>query len=205
MSARLWLILTVLRNAIAAGPGFVGNVTSISSPSLTTVAPWTCWPILSRIIPPAQGDCRKLADSIQILKPTGRPYMNGAPIYFGPYDVPGVDFRLPMKVTWKTCMVRLQNLTSSKHDIESFTPRFLSHAIHRMVSKCLISPPHVGGEGGIGPKRVVALVMSGLVQPLRKLDLGNHLVIEQRAVDGSLEHDILVQDLAAHTSASQKQ
>lgn len=205
MSTRLWLIITMLLNAIALNPGFREDFNSMSSSNLTIVIPWTCWPEEPRIIPPVVEDCRKLAESIQTLRPVGRPYTTGGPIYFGTDDVPGADFLLPLSISKKTCKVRLQNFTWPNHVIESFTPRFLAHATNRMATRCLIPPPHVGGEGGIGPKEAVALVVSGFIKPLSATGLGDHLVIEQRAVHDSLEYEILLQDLAAHASASEDQ
>ena len=146
---------------------------SVLSNANISATEWSCWTkTLPRLKLPLYRDCRSVAAGIQTLPPHGRP------LVFGTEDVPGIDYLLPMSLATGTCKIRILPLSIGPHVNDTFTPRYLSHAINRMAIKCIIPPPHIGGEGPIGQKQVIALVVAGLVGP-KESGANNRPIIEQ--------------------------
>lgn len=134
---------------------------------------WQCWTESSRRLTPAfYHDCRAVAEGFQGLPPRGQP------LVFGTLNTDEVDYRIPMSLTFSTCSVRILPLSTGPHVIDTFTHRYLSHAINRLGQQCVIPAPHLGGEGGIGKKGVIGLVVAGLLKP-RESFASNRLVIKQ--------------------------
>ena len=109
---------------------------------------------------------------MQTLPPSGRP------LVFGTEDVAGVDYLLPMSLSTGTCKARIVPLSLGPDIKETLTPRYVAHNVNRMALKCVIPPPHIGGEGGIGSKGVIALAVGGQVKP-RNSGLEGKILVEQ--------------------------
>lgn len=161
-----------------------------------TAHPWHFWRPTPRIIPAVFEDCRAAAEGIQTLRPASRPYRTGEPIIFGTEDIPGNDFLIPMAIIARTCKVRLMPLSTGPHFSDSFTPRQLAHAVGRMNQKCIMPAPHLGGEGGIGTRGVIALVVAGMIKP-HQTRLIDQLIVEQGATLEA-EYDILTTNSTIH-------
>ena len=149
------LSLALSRNPAAAD-------VSLSLPA--TELPWQCWdPNIPRLVPAGFDDCRRLAEAIQLLRPEHRPYHVGDPITWGTQDE--ADFGIPLAISVGTCRVGLLPLSSELPVTDTFTSRYLAHALNRMSQQCVNPAPHFGGEGSIGPKQVVALTVTGFDEP----------------------------------------
>lgn len=150
-------------------------VNSLHSGNITEFLEWSCWThSASRIKPADWEDCRGIAEGILALEPHGRPWI------LGTRDVPEVDYVIPMSLTRDSCKIRILPLPirTGPHVQDTFTARYLSHQVHRMNQMCVLPPPHIGGEGGIGSKDVIALAVAGLIAPKPSRRNGR-LVIEQ--------------------------
>ena len=172
LSFYLNILCIAVACTVALNPPMVNEASMLSKANLTTIE-WSCWTkTLPRLELPLYRDCRAVAEGIQTLPPYGRP------LVFGTEDVDGIDYLLPLSLSTGTCKIRILPLSLGLHVNDTFTHRFLSHAINRMAMKCIMPPPHIGGEGPIGKKQVLALVVAGLVRP-RDIAAKDRLVIEQ--------------------------
>ena len=146
---------------------------AILSTTNSTSLDWLCWTEnMPRLTPANYEDCRSVAEGIQTLPPSGRP------LVFGTERIYGIDYLLPMSVSTRTCKVRLLPLSTGPHINDSFTPRYLSHAVNRMSQQCVFPAPHLGGEGDIGKKKIIGLVVAGFLKP-KESSASNRLVIKQ--------------------------
>ena len=148
---------------------------TLHSTNTTGSLEWTCWThAASRIKPADWEDCRGIAEGILALEPHGRPWI------LGTRDVPEVDYVIPMSLTRDSCKIRILPLPlrTGPHVHDTFTARYLSHQVHRMNQMCVVPPPHIGGEGGIGGNDVIALAVAGLIEP-KPTRRNGRLVIEQ--------------------------
>ena len=172
LSSCLYILCIAVAPTVALDPTTLNEASLSSEANLTTIE-WSCWTkTLPRLELPLYQDCRTVAEGIQTLPPHGRP------LVFGTENVAGIDYILPISLSTGTCKIRILPLSFGPHVNDTFTPRYLSHAINRMAMKCVMLPPHIGGEGPIGKKRVLALVVAGLVRP-RDIAAKNRLIIEQ--------------------------
>lgn len=166
------ILCSIVASTVALNPTVLNEASMLSKANLTTVE-WSCWTkTLPRLELPLYRDCQAVAEGIQTLPPYGRP------LVFGTEDIPGIDYLLPLSLSTGTCKIRILPLSLGRHVNDTFTPRYLSHAINKMAMKCIMPPPHIGGEGPIGKKQVLALVVAGLVRP-RDIGAKYRLVIEQ--------------------------
>lgn len=150
-------------------------VRTVRSGNITGPLTWQCWTHgASRIQPAFWEDCKGIAEGIMALEPHGRPWI------LGTENAPEVDYVIPMTLTRDSCKIRILPLPlrTGPHVQDSFTARYLSHQVHRMNQMCVVPPPHIGGEGGIGSKDVIALAVAGLIAPKPSRRNGQ-LVIEQ--------------------------
>ena len=171
-SSYLNLLCIAVASKVALSLTVMNEASILSKANLTTFE-WSCWSkTLPRLELPLYRDCQTVAEGIQTLRPYGRP------LVFGTEDIPGTDYLLPISLSTGTCKIRILPLSLGPHVNDSFTTRYLSHAINRMALKCVMPPPHIGGEGPIGKKQVLALVVAGLIRP-RESGASNRLFIEQ--------------------------
>ena len=83
-----------------------------------------------------------------------------------------------MALTAGSCKIRLLPLNPAPFLSDKFTLRYLAHSINRMALQCIEHGPHNGGEGEVGPKGVIGLVVGGTIKPKDPIVPGR-LVVEQ--------------------------
>lgn len=159
----------------------------------------TDWPLecygaqLVQVKPTNLKDCREMAVGIVSLPPWGRPWTFS--------NEPGhkADRHIPIGIKHRSCYLRIVPVEDTAKVSDTFTPRYLAHQIYRTINECVIPWPHLGGEGEIGPKKVLALTLSG---PLDRgsVDSGDELTITQINTQGN--YDILLAN-ASQKSTSQ--
>lgn len=116
-------------------------------------APYDLHPIVT-------ADCRQLVNDIAALDiPRGKRWT------FGAADIPGVELVIPVKYSRKTCIAHIIDTDSSEPAGDTFTMRYLSQKVARLAELCARPAPHLGGEGRIGEKGVLALVVVGVGFP----------------------------------------
>ena len=173
----LLLELALLENAVFAlvidlspSLGLAGNLTDYIL---------ECYdPYLPRLNPTNVQDCRVIANGIMSLLPHGRPWvLNTKP-------GPKVDYLLPLGLMHRSCQVRVVPLEPDSQAGDTFTARYFAHQVNKAINKCVIPWPHRGGEGEIGPKKVLGLLVSGILDPT-DVDMSNKLVITQGHTPGT--------------------
>lgn len=110
---------------------------------------------LTEIEPTNLEDCRELAVGIVSLPPWGRPWTFS--------NEPGTQFdrHIPIGIKHRSCHLRVIPVDEDALVTDTFTPRYLAHQIYRTINQCVLPWPHLGGEGEIGPKKILALTLSG--------------------------------------------
>lgn len=152
-----------------ANPLLLLNSTRIESLVPNTPDPdWRCYPRnapfpLDEI---KMADCRQLARDIANLDRSGKKWK------YGPADVPGVEKTLPATFSRRTCITHIIDMESTRPLSDSFTMRYLSQKLGRMADMCVEPPPHLGGEGKIGAKEVLAIIVVGVAEPDNEGGLG---------------------------------
>jgi len=105
-------------------------------------------------------DCRHLAHDIATLDvPRGKRWIFGTP------DIPGVELTIPVTYSRKTCIAHIIDMESTQSAGDAFTMRYLSQKVARLAELCVKPGPHLGGEGRIGEKGMLALVLVGSDPP----------------------------------------
>jgi len=135
--------------------------TSLEAASNLTDLPMHCFPPVFKDPHPTNfEDCRDVASFFMSLKPYGRPWV------FSTKRDKDVDFVIPLGRRSGSCEVRV--LPVEEHDDfkETFTARYFVHQIYRIINQCVIPGPHRGGASEIGPKRALALIVSGPLAPM---------------------------------------
>lgn len=172
--ACIWLFFSLVTSATPLSPPISIDSEILPSTNLTSY-PWRCWTMPSpRVNPTTARDCRLVAEEVQKLSPHNRP------LVFGMNDNPSIDFVLPMSLTTESCQIRLLPLNAAPYLSDKFSLRYLAHTINRMAQQCVVPWPHEGGEGAIGPKEVIGLMVGGTIRP-KGLVLPGRIVVEQGA------------------------
>lgn len=157
------LILTLVSNTKAL-PEPVSNLTD--------------WPLkcyeehFIRVKPTNLKDCREMAVGIVSLPPWDRPWTFS--------NVPGnkADRHIPIGIKHGSCHLRIVPIVEDAQVSDAFTARYFAHQIYRTINQCIIPSPHLGGEGEIGPKKVLALTLSGPLEP-RSAETDEELTMTQ--------------------------
>lgn len=105
-------------------------------------------------------DCRDVASFFMALGPYGRPWV------FSTKKDKDVDFVIPLGRRSGSCEVRILPVEEHAEFKETFTARYFVHQMYRIINKCVIPAPHLGGAGEIGPKKDIAITISGPLAPL---------------------------------------
>lgn len=180
-----YLLIFVLVNNTSALPEPVHNLTG--------------WPLecygaqLVRVKPTNLKDCREMAVGIVSLPPWGRPWTFS--------NEPGhkADRHIPIGIKHGSCHLRIVPIEDGAKVSDAFTARYLAHQIYRTINECVIPWPHLGGEGEIGPKKVLGLTLSGPLGPT-SVDTADELTITRSNEPG--QYDILLVN-ASQKSTSQ--
>lgn len=168
----LWPFLPAIATATPLSPPPPID-TALLPPVNLTSYPWRCWQDPHpRVNPTTAPDCRLVAERVQRLS------QDKGPLTFGTNNNPSIDFVLPMALTVVSCKIRLLPLNSVPFLSDKFTLRYLAHSINRMALQCIEHWPHNGGEGEVGPKGVIGLVVGGTIKP-KDLVVPGRIVIEQ--------------------------
>lgn len=83
----------------------------------------------------------------------------------GTRDTPGVELVVPVIYSKKTCIASIVDLEPPRPASDAFTMRYLAQKLERMTGFCVRPAPHLGGEGRIGEKEELWLVVRGLEEP----------------------------------------
>lgn len=152
---------------------------SFGQVSNLTDFPLECYDPFTPIKPTSLEDCRELATGIMSLPPWGRPWVLSS--------VPGVkaDKTIPLGIKHKSCHIRIIPIDDGAKVTDAFTARYFVHQLHKAINLCVTPWPHLGGEGEIGPKKVLALTVSGPFAD--KDDDSNDLVFAQESTPGDIE------------------
>lgn len=187
----MWLFVLILAVSVIASPlappdsittALLQSSQNLTLPPLPPHIPWQCWGTdLPRLTPTTWEDCLKVAQGMNSLQPEDRPYVTGTPITFGTADIPSNDFVIPMALSSGSCKVRLMPLREKTGEdvTDSMTPRYLAHMIGRMAQMCVVPEPHLGGQGAVGGKGVLALVVAGILKPRRGAAADRRVLIQQ--------------------------
>jgi len=162
-NAMLHLLILALLPLSLATP--LPNPLLTLPPNLNTALPFPdlrCYPTDApydlHTINPA--DCRQLAHDIATLDiPRGKRWIFGSP------DIPGVELVIPVKYARRTCIAHITDTESAEPAGDTFTMRYLSQKVARLAELCVHPGPHLGGEGRIGEKGVLALLLVGAEPP----------------------------------------
>ena len=158
---RAVLIYTMLVSAIlASAKPLLSNSTTYQS-STAPSPEWRCFP--TRTPFPLDvvnmADCRQLVRDIANLDRSGKKWVYGTP------DAPGVERTVPATFSRRTCITHIIDMESTEAAYDAFTMRYLSQKLSRMAEMCVEPAPHLGGEGKIGAKEVLAIVVVGVAEP----------------------------------------
>lgn len=74
---------------------------------------------------------------------------------------PAVDYQIPITFYYDSCWATIGPIQERADVQDLFTSRYLSRTILDMAHQCVAPPPHLGGMGEIGARKVLALALSG--------------------------------------------
>ena len=83
-----------------------------------------------------------------------------------------LNYHIPMTFRHESCWATIGAIDVHSDAEDEFTSRYLSRIVLDMAQQCVIPPPHLGGIGEIGDKKVLALALSG---PRSSPDAGSTL------------------------------
>ena len=160
------LFARVVRDDVSLGPAT--NLTDY---------PLECYGQRALLKPTTIEDCREIAEGIMALHPWGRPWVFS--------NVPSVkaDKPIPLGIKSGSCRIRLMPIKEKSQVTDSWTARYFAHQIHRAINECVTPPPHLGGEGDIGPKKIIALTVSGAFTD--ESPLSSELTIARNSTPGN--------------------
>ena len=152
----LTLIFSHLLSVCASSP------LSLEEPPLSTPArmfdfPWRCLeghePQTS---PVTWADCWDLSEEVRKLGP------HRYKMRFDTRDRPETDFPVPVVFTVRSCHATIFPIGQRGEPVfDRFTASYLSTSILNMAVRCVRPAPHLGGQGEIGEKKVLGLVVHG--------------------------------------------
>jgi hypothetical protein len=149
--ALLTLPLSALVIDLGASLEAAGNLTDL---------PMHCFPAdLKDPHPTNYEDCRDVASFFMSLGPYGRPWV------FSTKRDKDVDFVIPLGRRSGSCEVRILPVDAHTEFKETLTARYFVHQMYRIINKCVIPVPHLGGASEIGPKKYLAITISGPLSP----------------------------------------
>ena len=171
-------------------------------PSLGPVSNVTDHPLfcygkeITQLEPTNMEDCRELATIIMSLPPWGRPWV------FSSIPNTKADKKLPMGLKAGSCHLRIIPVDLGAQVTDAFTARHLAHQMHRTINQCVAPSPHLGGEGEIGPKKILAITLSGPFA-YANVDWGDELTNNQGGQRSELEDYGIFSTYPPQNSSSQ--
>lgn len=154
---------------------------SLEAASNLTNLPMHCFPDDFREPHPTNiEDCREVASFFMSHEPYGRPWV------FSTKKAKDVDFVIPLGRRSGSCEVRILAVDGYSEFKETFTARYFVHQMYRIINKCVVPAPHRGGASEIGPKKYLAITISGPIDPYGG-SLSGDLVSGQGRTPGVVE------------------